>query len=215
MKNPQKNNNKRKEKRKEDRTMKNNLYFKNYNDNAPISAFITNLGKYNEGQLIGQWATLPLNNEEINQLYKNIGINGEYEETFNTDYNINIKGLDYNMLGYNCGEYASIKELNALAEAINNLEEYDRDKLGAILEYYGASGIDEILQFIEDIDDWALYEDVNDNYDIGNYYVNEMCCFDLDKMGDLANYIDYEALGRDIAINADGGFTSYGFIERL
>ena len=30
-----------------------------------INIFITNLGKYNEGELIGEWVTLPISEEEL------------------------------------------------------------------------------------------------------------------------------------------------------
>ncbi|MEE7988226.1 antirestriction protein ArdA, partial [Clostridioides difficile] len=30
-----------------------------------LNIYITNLGKYNEGELIGEWAELPVNEEEL------------------------------------------------------------------------------------------------------------------------------------------------------
>ena len=30
----------------------------------------------------------------------------------------------------------------------------------------------------------------------------------------IANYFDYEAFGRDISMNADGGFSTYGWVEK-
>ena len=48
-----------------------------------INVYITNLGKYNEGHLIGKWLELPASNEEIEKVLKEIGIDGEeYEEYF-------------------------------------------------------------------------------------------------------------------------------------
>ena len=51
-----------------------------------FSAFITNLGKYNEGYLIGEWVKFPVTNEELQAVFQRIGINRRYEEWFITDY---------------------------------------------------------------------------------------------------------------------------------
>ena len=59
-----------------------------------ISAFITNLGKYNEGELVGKWHGFPTTSEEIMQTFNEIGIDGvNYEEFFITDYGCAINGL--------------------------------------------------------------------------------------------------------------------------
>ena len=36
-----------------------------YDRNYPFAAFITNLGKYNEGELIGEWVKIPTTTEEL------------------------------------------------------------------------------------------------------------------------------------------------------
>ena len=47
-----------------------------------LNIFITNLGKYNEGELVGEWVKLPATKEELETVYERIGINEEYEEYF-------------------------------------------------------------------------------------------------------------------------------------
>lgn len=62
------------------------------NETNPFSAFITNLGKYTEGELIGQWVDFPTRKELLMQIMKDIGIGYEradgtlYEEVFIADY---------------------------------------------------------------------------------------------------------------------------------
>ena len=51
-----------------------------------FEAFVTNLGKYNEGELVGEWVEFPITNEEMQEVFKRIGIGGRYEEWFITDY---------------------------------------------------------------------------------------------------------------------------------
>ncbi|MGX5287622.1 antirestriction protein ArdA, partial [Morganella morganii] len=41
-----------------------------------ISVFITNLGKYNEGELVGEWLELPATSKEIEHCLVRIGIDG-------------------------------------------------------------------------------------------------------------------------------------------
>lgn len=38
-----------------------------------INVYITNLGKYNEGCLVGKWLKLPATDEEIEEVLKEIG----------------------------------------------------------------------------------------------------------------------------------------------
>ena len=45
-----------------------------------INGFKTNLGKYNEGHLIGEWVSFPISGKELDEVLKRIGINEEYEE---------------------------------------------------------------------------------------------------------------------------------------
>jgi hypothetical protein len=45
-----------------------------------MKIFLTNLGKYNEGELIGEWVELPVSQEELQKVFERIGINEEYEE---------------------------------------------------------------------------------------------------------------------------------------
>lgn len=185
-----------------------------FNQNALISAYVTNLGKYNEGELIGEWVSFPVTNEQMNEVYNRIGIAGTYEETFNTDYEFNVEGLKADMLGFNCGEYASIEKLNCLAETLEGLDQYDLTKFAAVLEFEYCNNIDDVIVIAGNLDDWYLMEDVKNDYDLGYHWVEESGCYDLAQLGTLANYIDYEAFGRDIRLESDGMMTDYGWIER-
>ena len=83
-----------------------------------LEAFVTNLGRYNEGFLIGEYLKLPATTEEVQALLKGIGVDGvRYEEIFITDYECHVSGL-YDVLG----EYESIDELNYLAGLIDEMD---------------------------------------------------------------------------------------------
>ena len=63
-----------------------------------FEAFVTNLGKYNEGELVGEWVHFPTTEEEMKKVFERIGIGSKdefgqvYEEWFITDYDCSIHG---------------------------------------------------------------------------------------------------------------------------
>ena len=178
-------------------------------NNAKINGFITNLGKYNEGVLIGEWISFPISEDELSEVYERIGINLDepingvwYEETFFTDWD--------NEIDFNFGEYPDIDEVNEIADWLESLDRWEDETLEAALEIWDFSEIYE-----NGLDAYSLYSDVNSNYDLGYYWIEESGCYDIKALGSLANYIDYEAFGRDVAMDADGGFTKNGFIEYI
>lgn len=164
-----------------------------------INGFITNLGKYNEGQLIGEWITFPIADEDLAEVLERIGINEQYEEYFFTDWDSELDV--YPILG----EYPSIEYVNDLAEQI---EDFDDDLLLAATEIWN---LDEILENGEDA--YYLHSDINIDEDLGYYWIEESGCYNTESLGALANYIDYEAFGRDVRLESNGGFTDYGYIE--
>ena len=44
-----------------------------------FEAFVTNLGKYNEGMLVGEWVKFPTTEEEMQKVFERIGI-GQQDE---------------------------------------------------------------------------------------------------------------------------------------
>ena len=170
-----------------------------------IKIYVANLGKYNEGKLVGAWITLPVSEEELQEiLTKEVGINEQYEEYAIHDFECDFMEIS---------EYSSISELNELAELLEGLEEYQEKTLKAIIEwgYYGK----DIKEAIENIDNFSLNEDIQNDYDLGYYYINEAGIYDLEAMGNLANYIDYEAFGRDIHLENESFYSEYGYIEYI
>ena len=64
-----------------------------------MAAYVTNLGKYNEGYLVGEWVKFPVTPDEMQDVFRRIGIGGKdvfgspYEEWFITDYDCYIDGI--------------------------------------------------------------------------------------------------------------------------
>lgn len=177
-------------------------------DTAPLMAALTNLGKYNEGELVYKWIHLPISDKELSQVLKDIGIDGiSYEEYFITDYNCDIDGV-YDKLG----EYTSIRDLNALAERFDCMSSHEIEKFEAIMKAFGASDETEMINITHNLDCWDFLPDATSAYDLGWYWVEESGCYNTDSLGALANYIDYEGFGRDISFEQCGQFTDDGYI---
>ena len=149
---------------------------------ALLKVFVTNLGKYNEGELIGEWVSLPVDESELEEVLERIGINEEYEEYFITDYETEFDGLKVD-------EYSNIEELNELAAQLESLDEYDLEKVGAIVEAYGA----ELQEAIDDIDNYTYYSGKTLK-EVAYEIVEE--CYELPEIAQ--RYFDYEAFARDL-----------------
>lgn len=172
-----------------------------------LEAYVTNLGKYNEGELAGEYLKLPATTEEVQALLKRIGVDGVlYEEIFISDYETDIPGL-YDRLG----EYESIDELNYLAALLDDLDDGDLERFGAAVELGEHTGsVKELINLAQNLDCYDLYPGVHDEDDLGRVYIEDMDALEVPER--LKNYIDYAAYGRDVAIEESGAFTKDGYV---
>ena len=173
-----------------------------------FEAFITNLGKYNEGFLVGEWVKFPVTNEEMQAVFRRIGIGRRYEEWFITDYDCPDAAI-----GKVLGEYESLSELNYLAGQIMELRESD-DFWQAVLDLGENTGsVQELINLTENLDCFDYLPGVRNDYDLGYYWIEESGCYDTSNLGALANYIDYEGFGRDIRYEEGGVFGDNGYVR--
>lgn len=169
-----------------------------------LRIFLTNLGKYNEGKLIGEWIELPCTDEELEEVLEKIGISDEpdengnyYEEWFISDYETDIPKLTVR-------EYDNLDELNELVETLEDLDDHDREIIEALIsEGYT------INEAIDKKYDCRIYYNCNDMEDVAIEYVEETGL--LDNIPEhLRDYFDYEAYGRDMDYEGTFIFTNNG-----
>ena len=179
----------------------------------PFAAFITNLGKYNEGELVGEWVKFPTTAKELKEVFKRIGIGQKddfgqpYEECFITDYDCYVDGL-YSKLG----EYENLDELNYLASKLDEMDQSEYAQFQAGMEMGDHCGsLQEIINLTENLDCYEVYPDIHDYDDLGRYYIEELDVMQVPEH--LQNYIDYEAYGRDVALEEGGEFTDLGYVR--
>lgn len=156
---------------------------------------------------MGEYLKFPTTAEEVEALLRRIGIDGIlYEEIFISDYNIDILGL------YDClGEYESIDELNHLACLLSDLDEVDMTKfIAAVDEGSHTSGVADLINLAENLDCFGFYPGVTTEEELGRTYIEDFAAIEIPE--GLQNYIDYEAYGRDVALEEGGHFTKDGYL---
>ncbi len=173
-----------------------------------LSIFVTNLGRYNEGDLIGEWLVLPCTTDMLEGLLHRIGINKNYEEWFIIDYSCNLDCVCKAI-----SEFSSIEALNCLAERLEEMEYWELKKLEAVAECEGDMGTNSLLNLTYSLDCFNLYSQVNTHEELGKYFFYELSAIEIPEH--LIRYFDFEAYGRNIYYDLYGTFTSYGYVEQV
>lgn len=163
--------------------------------NTGLNLYLANLGKYNEGELVGKWISLPITEEELSAELAEIGINEYYEE-----YAIHDVDNYYNF-DFNIGEYSNVMEISEQVEKIEELTEYEFKMLSSYMDVTG-SDFDEALENYED----AHYVEIDGNTfyskkaQLAENYIDE-CIGGVEHLDreTLMRYFDFEAYGKDLA----------------
>ena len=114
-----------------------------------FEAYITNAGKYAEGQIVGETLKFPTNTEEVQALLKRIGVDGvRYQEIFITSFDGDVLGL-YDYLN----EYENLDELNHLAHLLSGLDQGELETLEAVLNKGDhTSSVADIINLVHNLD---------------------------------------------------------------
>lgn len=163
-----------------------------------MQVYIANLGKYNEGELVGAWFTPPI---DIEDMKERIGLNGEYEEYAIHDYE----------LPFDIDEYTPIEEINRLCALAEELEGTSIEIEMREIQRTFFSSFEEMAEHVDDI---IHYPDCDDMEDVARYYIEETGALG-EVPASLQNYIDYEAYGRDLELNGNFLVTAHGVFEYI
>lgn len=200
------------------------------NNDGKISVYVANLGKYNEGQLVGGWVNLPLPQAELDLfLRETVGVEldpevayvkslqGErvYEEYAIHDYEYD-DGLE--AIGYTPGEYENLFDLNILAQTISDLSE---DELNAVRFMANQGSCRSALEYAnlalqaDDIPFFSWPDDLN--YSSGQ---ERLAYAEIEAAGGVENlseetlreHFNYESYGRTLDHK---GYTigDYGYLD--
>lgn len=169
-----------------------------------LKIFVTDLSAYNQGFLIGEWITLPMDKDELAFKTKMILGKGEmlcndsfHEEYFITDYEFETVDI------FSVGEYDNIYTLNEKAQLLEDIEESEHKLIKFLFDENIVSSLEEA---IEKRDEVIVYENMSMR-EIAEEYVEEN--FDLDNLSPLiANNIDYAGITNDLEM--DGCYFKVG-----
>lgn len=147
-----------------------------------MKAYITNLGKYNEGCLVGKWIDFPIDEDDFTSELESIGVkaNTMYEEWFITDYDCSLFDM-YDAFG----EYPNIDDINEVAEALEDNE----SEFTALMEVYSYT---DALKYLKS-ENYTFYEGMTLE-DVAYELVEE--CYNLPEIAQ--RYFDYKAFARDL-----------------
>lgn len=153
-----------------------------------IKVFVNTWGNYNtNGADFGEWLYLPMDMDDLEDTLKEIAENmGDGSpEWFINDYETNGLGIEID-------ENEDIFELNNLAERLENLDNYDREVLEAIIEATGYN----VKEAIENIDNCIYYSGMSLE-EVAEEIIKD--CYDLPEFA--LRYFDYEAFARDLGFD--------------
>ena len=167
-----------------------------------LNLFVNTWGNYNEnGADGGQWITLPMEEEELQEVLENIAAAmGDQDPEWaihDYEWESDIELGDVN-------EMDSITEWNDRCQEACDLEEWESQEIAAAMEAYGYT-FPEALER-QQRGSFTLYAGM-DLEEVAEELINE--CYDLPEFA--LRYFDYEAFARDLSYD---GYTEtkYGVI---
>ena len=167
-----------------------------------LNLFVNTWGNYNvNGADGGQWITLPMEEEELQEVLENIAAAmGDQDPEWaihDYEWESDIELGDVN-------EMDSITEWNARCQEACDLEEWESQEIAAAMEAYGYT-FPEALER-QQRGSFTLYAGM-DLEEVAEELINE--CYDLPEFA--LRYFDYEAFARDLSYD---GYTEtkYGVI---
>lgn len=161
-----------------------------------IKVFIANLGKYNEGKIVGAWFTPPITSEDLKE---KLELNNRYEEYM-------VQACEGPVT---FSEFSTISEINEAAEA---LEELKGTEIYPAIEDLVREWYSDIVELAEHKDDIACYHVANMT-ELAEELVGQGWFGDIPPQ--VENYIDYTKVGRDLGIEGSYIETPYGIYQLL
>ncbi|EOH72087.1 antirestriction protein ArdA [Enterococcus malodoratus] len=152
--------------------------------------YIANLSKYVSGTIQGGWFDLPVDYSDI---ATKLGLNESEEETIILDSDA----------PFTVTQYDSLDRLNELYELYSELPSEVRDHAKELIGDLFSSEED----LLENAEDVMFFADVDTDEKLGSYWVDQGL---ITVPKELENYIDEEALGRDIRLDGQVVYVSDG-----
>lgn len=152
-----------------------------------VKLYVANLAMYNDGKLVGEWLTLPMNLEELAERLR--CILGEDQEC----------AIHHYEGPFSISEYDDIYRLNDIAIVLAHNDSRVVVALSECLD-----NVDEVVRLLES-GDYSVYFDVGNLCDVAADMVDEGYFSPIPPS--LSCYIDYEKIAGDLKM--DGWYMHY------
>lgn len=168
-----------------------------------IRIYVANLGKYNEGELVGGWIKLPVSDSQLASFLQNtVRLTGKYEECVIHDYEETICSIR---------EYTDISDLNMLACQMQKMNLEQLNKVQGYCISQGCTRPMEVLNICLQADEMPYYfYNFKGIENCGNMEKEELYGYtkaELDgtcthlREKNLEGYFDFYAYGSDDCLN--------------
>lgn len=145
--------------------------------------YLNTWGAYNDGCIGYGWFTAEEARDFIEENEERDG--GEW---FIADID-NYLGVSFGNL-----EYCNVIDVIETIEELENMDEWERDEVIALMEYIGT---DNVQEAIDELDSHTFYSDVDSFYECMDELLDFSGCNEL-----LERYFDYDAYHRDCMFDA-------------
>lgn len=146
------------------------------------SVYVGTYGKYNDGSLCGLWIDLSTFNDFDDFINFCMAIHADEEDP-------ELMAQDFEGFPRQWYNEGFMSE-----DDFDNIIEYSE-----LCDKYSQEAVDDYMEFHDELDDFeeAYCGEWDSEEDFARHIVSE--CYDLERsMGELANYFDYEAFGREL-----------------
>lgn len=154
-----------------------------------MKGYITNLGAYNDGYLIGKWLDFPVSDNELAKAKKEIHINEDHEEFFFADWDEIGSNVSKKL-----GEYPDLALCNKLAEM-------NDDDFNTVEIIVSDMPLNEAIEIVSN-GDFHIYYDCKSMAEVAMEFAEE-ACYLVDVPETVKYYIDYEDWGKDLEIDGE------------
>lgn len=158
-----------------------------------MTIYITDLGAYNQGYLIGEHISLPMDEDDLKSKIDEILSIGakacgdtEHEEIFITSFECDFMEI---------GEYDDPYKLNEIAQKMERMNDHFKKITKFLLSNNLVCNLNEAIEEAENV----IIHENSTMEDIAYEFVNE--CYDLDSLPSIiSSNIDYKSIARDMEI---------------
>lgn len=172
-----------------------------------LTALLTNLEKYQAGEVAGIRVQFPTTKETMQAALKTIGVDGiRCREVFLTEHDSNLSGFCHCI-----NQSDPVDELNYLCRLFSDMTDTELATFQAVVEYgaHNGSAVD-LINLALNVEAYDFYVGVDNDEELGRIYAEDVESVVLPSSMRL--YFDYKTYGQDQRESDKGCFVNGGYL---